>query len=60
MLIDYQCFIYRIKDSCDEDNYTAVHGCLLRDGMSMGKVTEAEGTIKPLLSNNTSKVLTKS
>ena len=28
--------------------------------VSMGKVTEAEGTIKPLLSNNTSKVLTKS
>ena len=24
----------------NEDNYIAVHGCLLRDGMSMGKVTK--------------------
>ena len=28
------------KKLYDEDNYTAVHGCLLRYGMSMGKVNK--------------------
>ena len=40
LLIDYSCFICR-KDFYHEDNYIAVHGCLLRDGMSMGKITKA-------------------
>ena len=32
---------YLQKKRYDEDNYIAVHRCLLRDGMSMRKVTKA-------------------